>query len=64
MTDRQAPPSDSVFAVLNEIGICAQLSANAFERVMPGRNYVASIRDFWRVCSGSSGRFGPDCHRH
>jgi len=35
MTDRQAPPSDSVFAVLNEIGICAQLSANAFERVMP-----------------------------
>jgi DNA-binding MarR family transcriptional regulator len=26
---------DSVFSVLNEIGICAQLSANAFERVMP-----------------------------
>lgn len=26
---------DPVFAVLNEIGICAQLSANAFERVMP-----------------------------
>jgi nucleotide sugar dehydrogenase len=26
--------------------------AHSFERVMPGRNYVASIRDFWRVCSG------------
>ncbi|MFM7346054.1 MAG: MarR family winged helix-turn-helix transcriptional regulator [Tagaea sp.] len=28
-------PDDPVFAVLNEIGICAQLSANAFERAMP-----------------------------
>ncbi|MCY2954151.1 MAG: nucleotide sugar dehydrogenase [Planctomycetota bacterium] len=26
--------------------------AHSFERVMPGRNYVSSIRDFWRVCSG------------
>jgi nucleotide sugar dehydrogenase len=26
--------------------------AHSYERVMPGRNYVASIRDFWRVCSG------------
>ena len=28
------------------------LIAHSFERVMPGREYVASIRDFWRVCSG------------
>jgi len=28
------------------------LLAHSFERVMPGREYVASIRDFWRVCSG------------
>jgi nucleotide sugar dehydrogenase len=28
------------------------LLAHSYERVMPGRNYVASIRDFWRVCSG------------
>jgi UDP-N-acetyl-D-glucosamine dehydrogenase len=28
------------------------LLAHSFERVMPGRNYVASIRDFWRVCAG------------
>lgn len=28
------------------------LIAHSFERVMPGRDYVASIRDFWRVCSG------------
>lgn len=26
--------------------------AHSFERVMPGKHYVASIRDFWRVCSG------------
>ncbi len=26
--------------------------AHSFERVMPGRQYVASIRDFWRVCAG------------
>jgi nucleotide sugar dehydrogenase len=28
------------------------LLAHSFERVMPGRHYVASVRDFWRVCSG------------
>ena len=28
------------------------LLSHSFERVMPGRNYVASIREFWRVCSG------------
>jgi nucleotide sugar dehydrogenase len=30
----------------------APLLAHSFERVMPGREYVRSIRDFWRVCSG------------
>ena len=34
-------------------GIQAEpLLSHSFERVMPGREYVASIRDFWRVCSG------------
>jgi nucleotide sugar dehydrogenase len=28
------------------------LLAHSYERVMPGRNYIASIRDFYRVCSG------------
>jgi len=28
------------------------LLAHSFERVMPGRHYISSIRDFWRVCSG------------
>jgi nucleotide sugar dehydrogenase len=28
------------------------LLAHSFERVMPGKEYVASVRDFWRVCSG------------
>ncbi len=36
-------------------GITAEpLLAHSYERVMPGRNYVASIRDFWRVCSGTN----------
>ncbi len=26
--------------------------AHSYERVMPGKEYVASIRDFWRVCAG------------
>ncbi len=26
--------------------------AHSYERVMPGSDYVASIRNFWRVCSG------------
>jgi UDP-N-acetyl-D-glucosamine dehydrogenase len=30
----------------------APLLAHSYERVMPGREYVKSIRDFWRVCSG------------
>ena len=28
------------------------LLAHSYERVMPGREYVDSIRDYWRVCSG------------
>jgi nucleotide sugar dehydrogenase len=31
------------------------LLAHSFERVMPGKDYVSSIRDFWRVCSGCNG---------
>ena len=30
--------------------------AHSFERVMPGKQYVSSIRDFWRVCSGVNER--------
>ncbi len=28
------------------------LLSHSFERVMPGKEYVRSVRDFWRVCSG------------
>ncbi|MBD3227034.1 MAG: nucleotide sugar dehydrogenase [Candidatus Lokiarchaeota archaeon] len=28
------------------------LLAHSYERVMPGKHYIKSIRDFWRVCSG------------
>ncbi len=34
------------------MGDVEPLLAHSFERVMPGRNYVSSIRDFWRLCSG------------
>ena len=30
----------------------APLLAHSYERVMPGKHYVASVRDYWRVCSG------------
>jgi nucleotide sugar dehydrogenase len=44
------PTMKKVFA---ERGIKSEpLLAHSFERVMPGRHYVSSIRDFWRVCSG------------
>ncbi|MFH1950481.1 MAG: nucleotide sugar dehydrogenase [Pseudomonadota bacterium] len=34
-------------------GIDAEpMLAHSFERVMPGKEYVKSVRDFWRVCSG------------
>jgi len=32
------------------------LLSHSFERVMPGREYVSSIRDFWRVCSGCNAK--------
>jgi UDP-N-acetyl-D-glucosamine dehydrogenase len=39
--------------VFRQRGITSDpLIAHSYERVMPGRDYVASIRDFWRVCSG------------
>ena len=39
--------------VFKERGITSDpLLAHSYERVMPGREYVSSIRDFWRVCSG------------
>ena len=28
------------------------LIAHSYERVMPGKEYVRSIKDYWRVCSG------------
>lgn len=31
------------------------LLAHSYERVMPGRDYVASIREYWRVCAGCDG---------
>lgn len=30
----------------------APILAHSYERVMPGKEYVSSIRDFWRVCAG------------
>ena len=39
--------------IFEKRGIASEpLLAHSYERVMPGREYVSSIRDFWRVCSG------------
>ncbi len=39
--------------IFRKRGIAAEpLLAHSYERVMPGRDYVKSIRDFWRVCAG------------
>jgi nucleotide sugar dehydrogenase len=39
--------------VFEQRGISSDpLLAHSYERVMPGKNYVASVRDYWRVCSG------------
>ena len=34
----------------------APILAHSFERVMPGKEYVSSIRDFWRVCAGCNAK--------
>ena len=39
--------------IFEKRGIASEpVLAHSYERVMPGREYVKSIRDFWRVCSG------------
>jgi UDP-N-acetyl-D-glucosamine dehydrogenase len=39
--------------VFKQRGLTAEpLLAHSYERVMPGREYVDSIKNFWRVCSG------------
>ncbi len=44
------PVLEEAFA---ERGVKAEpLLAHSYERVMPGKKYVSSVRDFWRVCSG------------
>lgn len=42
--------------IFKKRGISSEpLLAHSYERVMPGRDYVDSIRNFWRVCSGING---------
>lgn len=50
--ERRGLVTDFSSSLRNPVG---PLLAHSFERVMPGRNYVSSIRDFWRVCSGING---------
>lgn len=41
----------------------AFLLAHAYERVMPGDQYLASITDFWRVFAGETQAAGDACER-
>ncbi|MCX7887145.1 MAG: GDP-mannose dehydrogenase [Verrucomicrobiae bacterium] len=60
LIETTVPPGTTEFVALPilkktfaERGLKATpLLAHSFERAMPGRHYVASIRDFWRVCAG------------
>ena len=57
-TEQVALPA--IRKIFRQRGITTEpLLAHSYERVMPGRDYVASIRDFWRVCSGSTRRRRP-----
>ena len=39
------------------------ICAHSYERVMPGKEYVSSIRDFWRVCAGVDTRSTKACEK-
>jgi nucleotide sugar dehydrogenase len=60
LTETTVPPGTTEYVAYPVIkkafkarGIDAEpLLAHSFERVMPGKEYVRSVRDFWRVCSG------------
>ena len=60
LTETTVPPGTTEYVVYPIIkkafkvrGIEAEPQlAHSFERVMPGKEYVRSVRDFWRVCSG------------
>ncbi len=60
LTETTVPPGTTEYVAYPIIkkafrkrGIAQEpLLAHSFERVMPGREYVRSVRDFWRVCSG------------
>jgi UDP-N-acetyl-D-glucosamine dehydrogenase len=45
------------------IGEDAVLVAHSYERVMPGRDYLSSITNFWRVYSGTSEAAADQCER-
>ena len=60
LIETTVPPGTTeqiVYPIIKKIferrGISSEpLLAHSFERVMPGKEYVSSIKDFWRVCSG------------
>ena len=37
--------------------------AHSYERVMPGENYLASIREYWRVFSGLNKQSALECRK-
>jgi len=51
-TERVVAPLLSRCALSRGLGRDAFLLAHAYERVMPGRQYLSSITDFWRVFAG------------
>ena len=37
--------------------------AYSYERIMPGKNYIKSIKDYWRVYSGINNKSSKKCEK-
>lgn len=72
VVETTVPPGTCANVIRPALDRCAQergfepgafLLAHAYERVMPGDQYLASITDFWRVFAGETQAAGDACER-
>ena len=70
VVETTVPPGTCAKVIRPALDRCAEargfkagafLLAHAYERVMPGDNYLASITDFWRVFAGDTPEAGDAC---
>ena len=72
VVETTVPPGTCANVIRKQLDLCARnralgdgafLLAHAYERVMPGDNYLASITDFWRVFAGDTIAAGDACEK-